>query len=151
MTTEVKRETTAKREYHRKWRTKNPEYGKKWRTENKDKCDAYRTEWRFDHPQQYLLMAARNRAKLQNLPCTITKDDIVIPQFCPVLGIPLVRARGRPDDNSPSLDKIVPELGYVTGNIKVISMKANRLKSDGTEAEHLAIAEYMRKNSGSAE
>jgi hypothetical protein len=34
--------------------------------------------------------------------------------------------------NSPSLDRIVPEVGYIDGNVRVISDRANRLKSNRT-------------------
>lgn len=43
---------------------------------------------------------------------------------------------------SPSLDRISPELGYVPGNVRVISDKANRLKGSRnlTELRARAIA-----------
>ncbi|WP_145960516.1 hypothetical protein [Novosphingobium meiothermophilum] len=44
--------------------------------------------------------------------------------------------------NSPSLDRIEPELGYVPGNTIVISNRANRLKSDATIDELRAIASF---------
>lgn len=45
-------------------------------------------------------------------------------------------------DNSPTLDKIEPALGYVPGNIIVISGRANRLKADATIDELRAIASF---------
>ena len=33
-------------------------------------------------------------------------------------------------DTSPSLDRIVPEIGYIKGNVRFISTKVNRVKSD---------------------
>jgi hypothetical protein len=59
---------------------------------------------------------------------------IVIPAVCPVLGIPIVLGEQR-SENSPSLDRITPKLGYVPGNVRVISDKANRLKGDRTLGE----------------
>lgn len=35
----------------------------------------------------------------------------------------------------PSLDKIIPKLGYVKGNVWVVSNKANRIKSNATIEE----------------
>jgi hypothetical protein len=87
---------------------------------------------------------ARNRAKLAGVPFDITKDDIIIPTHCPVLGIPLVHGKGRggSNDNSPSLDKIRPAEGYVRGNIIVISKRANRIKSDATIKELRDVASF---------
>jgi hypothetical protein len=90
--------------------------------------------------------AARKRASDQGVPFAITHEDISIPEACPVLGIPLsVNEGGTFHDASPSLDKIIPALGYVPGNIAVISWRANRLKGDGTLEELQALVAWMRK------
>ena len=87
---------------------------------------------------------ARRRAQKAEVPFGITKDDITIPTHCPILGIPLVRALGRggPSDNSPTLDRVRPEEGYVPGNVIVISLRANRIKSDATVQELRDIASF---------
>ena len=89
---------------------------------------------------------ARRRARLAGVPFTITSADIVIPSHCPILGIPLVRLLGKKggSDNSPSLDRIIPEGGYVPGNIIVISRRANRIKSDATPEELEQVADFYR-------
>ena len=46
-------------------------------------------------------------------------------------------------DRTPSLDRFVPNLGYVKGNIRVISFRANRLKSDATIDEMRQVLAYM--------
>ena len=56
----------------------------------------------------------------------------MIPDVCPVLDIDLMISEGCSTYNSPSIDKLIPELGYVKGNIDVISHKANTLKSMGS-------------------
>lgn len=78
-----------------------------------------------------MVQNARTRARRDGLPCTITEEDIEMPSHCPVLGRCLVLYEGRQGgrDDSPSLDKIVPSMGYVPGNILVVSQKANRLKN----------------------
>lgn len=86
---------------------------------------------------------AKMRAKKRGLPFDIEISDIVIPTHCPVLGIPLVSGRGRPNDGSPSLDKYIPELGYVKGNVNVISHKANAMKSNATTDETRKLLEWM--------
>ena len=47
--------------------------------------------------------------------------------------------------NSPSLDRIRPQLGYVAGNVRVISNRANHLKSNGTISEFEAVLAYMKR------
>lgn len=106
-------------------------------------------DWRAKNPERMLVALARTRAKRSGLPCSVTPSDIHIPDVCPILGRPLkrvpVRGGGGPD--SPSLDRLDPALGYIPGNVRVISYRANRMKSDGTAEEHEAIARWMRAES----
>lgn len=84
------------------------------------------------------IRAARVRAKKYNVPINITVDDMIdlaVP-LCPVLGIPLDYGGDIKSDNSPTLDRFVPALGYVRGNISVMSDKANRIKNNG-DVDHL--------------
>lgn len=48
-------------------------------------------------------------------------------------------------ENSPSIDRIQNDLGYVPGNIGVISMLANRIKSSLTLEQAEKLVEYLRK------
>lgn len=113
------------------------------RKRNSDQCKA----WKIRNPDAWLLSVARYRAKQLGLPFTITREDIVIPTHCPVLGIPLVLQAGMNSPNAPSLDRVIPSLGYVPRNVCVISRRANSLKSDGTVDELAAIAAYARLRS----
>lgn len=93
-----------------------------------------------------MLRNARNRAKRFGLKFDLTRDDLVIPKRCPVLGIPLRVGRGRNShtDNSPSLDRVIPRKGYVRGNVIVISWRANRIKNNGTTEELMRIAVFLK-------
>jgi len=77
-----------------------------------------------------LFHAAKGRAKRNGIPFNLNLDDIVIGETCPLLGIKLYSGKNTIQPNSPTLDKAVPELGYVKGNVWVISQKANQMKSD---------------------
>ena len=78
---------------------------------------------------------AKHRAKKKGLPFTITIDDIVIPEKCPLLGIDLISTNDKRDPHNPSLDQVLPGNGYTPDNIQVISSRANWLKGDATLAE----------------
>lgn len=91
---------------------------------------------------------AKRRAKRDNLPFTILESEIIVPEICPVLGIKMQIGIGSRSDNSPSLDKIIPNKGYVKDNIKVISYRANRFKSDALLEEVEKVAAYMRNPKG---
>lgn len=61
-----------------------------------------------------------------------------------MLGIPLAFNEGHVKDDSPSLDKFIPEKGYVRGNVAIISHRANVMKSNATVQEVEALFRWMR-------
>lgn len=89
-----------------------------------------------------MLRGARLRALKAGVPFTLKRGDILVPSHCPVLGIPLTRSPGRASDSTPSLDRIIPQDGYVPGNVVVVSLRANRAKADLSIEELQAIAEF---------
>lgn len=91
-----------------------------------------------------MLRAARSRAVSQGLPFNITLDDFDIPARCPALGIELVF--NGPRDNAPSLDRIVPAMGYVKGNVAVISSRANRVKNNAEAHELRSISDFLEQH-----
>jgi hypothetical protein len=99
-------------------------------------------------PRTQMLSDARKRAKAKGLEYNLCKDDLVIPEVCPVLGILLQVGDGRRQANSPSLDRVDNSKGYIKGNIRVISSRANALKNDGTLEELKAIVKYMEDHNG---
>jgi hypothetical protein len=96
-----------------------------------------------DNPERGLLKLARQRCKKSGVPCTISEADIVIPEFCPILGLKLEFGEMDNRNSSPSLDRISPELGYIPGNVAVISYRANRIKNEGSADEHRKIADWI--------
>lgn len=108
----------------------------------KDRDNKYAREYRYKYPEYTFFFNAKARAKKEGFPFTITRADIVIPDRCPVFDIPLIRS-SKLTDNSPTLDKIIPELGYVPGNVAVISHKANKLKSNGLLDEFIKLITWL--------
>jgi hypothetical protein len=88
-------------------------------------------------PRTRMAAQARKRDRRKGLESTVTAEMIVIPNVCPVLGVPLRVSQGLPADDSPSLDHIDPTRGAVWGNWCVISRRANSLKQQHT-AESMA-------------
>lgn len=72
-------------------------------------------------------------------------NNLSFPIVCPVLGIPLHYNRGIAKDDSYSVDRIDSTLGYTIDNIEVISLRANKLKSDATMQEIQLLAEYYKE------
>lgn len=107
---------------------------------------------RGDSAKLMILNRAKDRSKRKEIPFNITIDDFDIPDVCPILGINLVfhnKQGGSP--NSPSLDKIVPSLGYVKGNVIVISKRANSIKNDASLDEILRVANWLKQFSSQPE
>lgn len=90
-------------------------------------------------PRKVLYKTALTRARQKQIPFNITLEDIIIPNKCSILEIDLLKTpygeRRGFHMNSPSLDRIIPELGYIKGNVQVISMKANAMKYCATITE----------------
>lgn len=110
--------------------------------------DAFKAKalYRKLHPELDLLSQAKFRAKKAGLPFDLLIEDIKIPNVCPILGIKIQKnPKGNsPWPHSPSVDRLIPKLGYVKSNIRIISHRANTLKSDGTAAEFEAILSDVR-------
>lgn len=95
-----------------------------------------------------MLCSARSRAKKNGLDIDIDISDIVIPSVCPLLGCPIIeghlKGKPGPSPNSPSLDRIDPALGYVKGNVWVISHRANVIKQNASPVELETLAKNLR-------
>jgi len=152
------------------WKAKKCEYDKRSRSkpeskERKAKSDkAYRTKRGRDSfneanrkhyreeimkdQRKVMLRNARTRAKTKGLPFDLVLEDIVIPERCPVLGVEFRKEVVRNMRYCASLDRILPELGYIRGNVEVISFRANKLKNDATVEEIEAVLSYMKKHNG---
>ena len=114
---------------------------------NKDQRRLIGGDRNIDDPRYKMFHNAKHRAKLKGIPFTITMEDIIIPELCPLLEIPILLETGdRRSPHNPSLDRIVPgkDIGYIPGNIQVISSRANWLKADATleELELIVFSMY---------
>ena len=115
-------------------------------------CNAdYFRDYSRRHLEKRLFIGIKYRAKKNNLLFDLKESDINVPEYCPILNIKLIpfsenHNKTIINDSAPTVDRLIPEKGYVKGNVVVISWRANRIKGDGTLQEHKLILEYMRRH-----
>lgn len=123
------------REYHRQYREDG---GKELRERERLYCKQYRKEkW-----PSYKISACKKRAKDKCLPFNMVSVDLYdprtgnLPEVCPIFPHIRLDYGAGPDRRYwASVDRIVPELGYVSGNVCVVSMAANTWKTNGSNPE----------------
>jgi hypothetical protein len=137
------------------WKKHNAEQhaekNKAWAKANPEKARRTQLKQRSKDPKRYWATStfqnARKRAALKNVPFAITTEDIYILAggTCPVFDTAFdFVGNGRIVPESPSLDRIRPELGYVLGNVAVISMRANTIKQNATAEQIQRVADWLK-------
>ena len=87
-------------------------------------------------PRMVMYWSSKARAKRTGLIHTIEPADIPsIPSHCALLGIELSNEPEAYREATPSLDRIDNTIGYVKGNLQIISSRANRLKNNASFSE----------------
>lgn len=104
-------------------------------------------------PRLRMYRSAKATAKKKLVPFSIKPSDIPMPKVCKYLGITIDYRRAWERGtlvsfDAPSIDRVIPSLGYVVGNIQVISSLANRMKSDATIEQLIAFAEGVLRVHG---
>lgn len=122
---------------------------KVWREANLEKVLTDQRAYRLKNYVVTMLNGAKRRAKTAGREFSLDVEDVVIPTHCPLLGIELHttdQMRGGHDQSrSPSLDRLDNSIGYVKGNVWVISHRANALKRDATLEELKLIVAGLEK------
>jgi hypothetical protein len=120
------------------------------KAERRKKCNEQTSKtkpWltrRKRRPAAYLYNVAKQRCKRTGTEFSITAEDIYVPDFCPLLGVKL-DPYAESVDVHPSLDRINPKLGYIKGNVWVVSHRANRIKSDASSEELVKIGLRLKE------
>lgn len=171
---EARKEAKRKyaREWQRQDRLKHPEKYKRYNKTNhdrnghkyKDRQRKVSKQWKLDNPDKvkesaqrcfvrlkednyakYLLKTSRSRAKRAGLEHALSLEDIIVPALCPILQIEIKPATGgKAMPYSPSLDRIDNTKGYIPGNVRVISHRANSNKGSMTVEEVERLLRYMK-------
>jgi len=151
------------KDYHKEYYQKNKEH---WKEYNKDKekkkgidtksrlklknsVNYRRRQWIEDNYEKSIYMSVRSRSKREGIEFNLELSDIIIPENCPYLKVPLtkIQHQGRIWTNA-SLDRIDPTKGYTKGNVEVVSMLANAMKQAATKEQLIVFANsVLERNS----
>jgi hypothetical protein len=147
--------------------TYNKEWAQEYYLKNKEHIKARNRQWRLDNPERmkslikryksadnptYLAYAdrhfvrgiwikAKHTSQKKGYDFDLTEEDIVIPEKCPYLDVPLTKIYGAGQlDFNASIDRIDSTKGYVKGNVQIISRMANRMKNNASEEQLVTFA-----------
>lgn len=117
----------------------------KQRYYNKNKAKHYTwiRKWQKKNYPRLLWYSARSRAKKVGLEFSLLPEDVVIPKFCPILGIEIIEFGDRKQGHGASIDRLDSSKGYTKDNIIVCSLRANMLKNNGTKEEFQKIISFL--------
>jgi len=99
----------------------------------------------------YLWTGAKRRAKQKGLDFNMTVEFVIDliknTKICPICKRQLKCGKGSgPIPSSPTLDRFIPEKGYMIDNVCILCHHCNLLKNNGTSLEHRQIADWIDNN-----
>jgi hypothetical protein len=131
----------------------NPEhyrfYSGQWRLVNPSEAHQTNLRSRQKHAVSNCLVSAKARAKKAGIPFNITISDMPKDaDHCQKCGSVIICAIGNGSlaPTSRSIDRIIPSLGYVPGNVAWLCMKCNMEKQNLTASEHRSWADWIEEN-----
>lgn len=100
----------------------------------------------LDFRKKRIFDQVKNRAKRQGIEFDIRFEDLVWPEYCPVLGIELnyLNHTDNKNQSSPSFDRVNPNKGYVKDNVRIISLRVNRIKFNASLEEIELVLKYIK-------
>lgn len=114
---------------------------------NKVLIDTKKSKWTEENYEWVLHNLAKNRAKRSNLEFDLELSDIVIPETCKYLGVPLTKGWGKGIIlTNASIDRIDSTKGYTKDNIQIISRMANEMKRQATIEQLITFAKGVLNN-----
>jgi hypothetical protein len=110
---------------------------------NDGSCDK-QVKIKIKPPEYIIWYRAKENAKERKREFNLELSDIIIPEYCPYLGIKLsTSVEDRYQPYYYSIDRIDSNLGYVKGNVQVISKLANTMKNNATIEQLLIFSENI--------
>lgn len=105
------------------------------------------TAEQFMNFRKRMLVAKRRRvARKKGIEFTVTAEMLSWPTYCPILGIKLdYLTRGRLKPDLPTIDRVDPKYGYHPWNARIVSFRANTIKSSASLKEIQCVLDYVRR------
>lgn len=128
----------------------DPNYFRKLRRDCDEEFNQYLQKQKRENSRKNhvstMLANAKKRAIKKGLEFSLTKEDIIIPELCPILGVPFITGTKGNYDFTPTIDRIDNSKGYTKDNIQIISNKANSMKNSADFEMLKNFAQYINKN-----
>ena len=105
---------------------------------NNRRKQSYERDWR-----KGILMNVKQRVRLLKIPFNLTLEDIIIPEYCPILNVKLQRGTKKDYRYSPTVDRLDNNKGYIKGNIRIISKQAKKMKNNPTKEELIQFSKNI--------
>lgn len=126
--------------YHReRYAASGGAYHAKYYLDNKTKISSAGAVRRRLEPWRHIISNIRGRAEREGIPYDIDVEwgSETYTGRCEVTGIAFIKTDGNDGQMpfSPSIDRIVPALGYTKGNCRWVLFGINALKGSGTDAD----------------
>lgn len=122
--------------YPDKWSKRKSGWTKIGKRNECMQCTHLRRKKLYDKdPRIGILANIKQRVRVEKLDFDLVLEDIVIPELCPILEIPLKRGTTGDYKYSPTADRIDNSKGYTKDNIRIISMMANKMKNNANKEE----------------
>lgn len=98
-----------------------------------------------ESPFKWKCTRAKSRAQSLKLAFDLTPEylESIWTGICPVLKVELEWDTDRSNPNAAELDRILPEKGYVKGNVAFLSRRINKIKSDARYHEILSLGNWL--------
>ena len=137
-----------------KWAKNNKDkitrYQSKWNHSNKGReyRRKYSKHWAINNPLRTLFSVLQTRSRKRGYEFNLAFEELKeleVSDICPILGIPISwdKGSGNASDNSISIDRIDPYRGYTKDNVIFVSLRANRIKNNGTLDEFKKIVVFL--------
>ncbi|KKL74133.1 hypothetical protein LCGC14_2067940 [marine sediment metagenome] len=159
------------KEANRKWQKANPEKVRKYREVNREKRTEYgrlyfianrekineQCRKRYEkNPFKYRLYNIRERSNKNGLAFDLDLEYLKqlwndCNGFCSMTGVPMLK---KSDGNDPfvvCIDRIIPEKGYIKGNVRLVSLWYNTARSNWGDAFTLEMCQRVAERAYSPE